>query len=120
MRLLAGFLMLSTALLAAPKDAAAHAHLKQSKPEAGSVVSAAPRQVVLTFTEKLEPKFSSIEVRNAKGTPVQVGKAQGGADRTQLRVPLKPLGPGTYTVNWRALSVDTHRTQGSFTFTVGR
>ncbi len=42
-----------------------------------------------------------------------------GSDGTELRVPLKTLPPGTYLVSWRVLSVDTHRTQGSFTFKVG-
>jgi methionine-rich copper-binding protein CopC len=40
-------------------------------------------------------------------------------NRTQLRVPLKLLPPGTYKVMWRVLSVDTHRTQGDFTFRIG-
>jgi len=36
----------------------------------------------------------------------------------ELKVPLKPLPPGTYTVDWHALSVDTHTTQGHFTFEI--
>ena len=75
--------------------------------------------MMLWFTEKLEPAFSTAEVRNAQGA-VQSGKAQvDGSDRTELRVPLKALPPGTYLVSWRVLSVDTHRTQGTFRFTVG-
>jgi len=35
-----------------------------------------------------------------------------------MQVPLKAIGAGTYRVNWRALSVDTHRTQGNFSFKV--
>jgi copper resistance protein C len=106
-------------LLAAPAAANAHAMLNRATPPVGSTVSPAPRELVLTFTEKLEPKFSSIEVRDAKGAAVQAGKARAGGDGTQLRVALKPLPPGTYKVIWRVLSVDTHRTNGSFTFRVG-
>ncbi len=52
---------------------------------------------------------------------VQAGKATvDPANHTELRVALKPLPPGTYKVIWRVLSVDTHRTQGDFTFSVGR
>jgi methionine-rich copper-binding protein CopC len=120
MRIIFGILIVSALAIAAPKGAAAHARLDHASPKVGSTTTAAPKQVVLTFTEKLEPTFSSIEVRDAKGTDVQAGKARAGADRTQLRVPLKALSPGTYTVIWKALSVDTHRTQGTFTFTVGR
>ena len=35
-----------------------------------------------------------------------------------MRVGIKASGAGTYHVRWRALSVDTHTTQGSFSFHV--
>jgi copper resistance protein C len=41
-------------------------------------------------------------------------------DPQELHVPLKALAPGEYKVSWHALSVDTHRTVGDFSFTVGR
>ena len=98
----------------------AHAMLDHAQPAVGSTV-AAPKSVTLWFTESLEPAFSTIEVRNAQGAAMQAGKAAvDPADRTELRVPLKALPPGTYKVIWRVLSVDTHRTQGDFTFSVGR
>ena len=108
-------------LLAAATDSAfAHAHLDHATPKVGSTLAQPPKEVVLWFTEKLEPAFSSIEVRNEQGAAVSVGKATVIGDRTQLRVPLKALPPGTYKVIWRVLSVDTHRTQGDFTFRVGQ
>jgi copper resistance protein C len=104
-------------LLAAPR-ALAHAMLDHASPAVGST-AAAPKAVTLWFTEELEPAFSTIEVRNAQGTAVQAGKATvDPANRAELRVPLKALAPGTYKVIWRVLSVDTHRTQGDFTFRV--
>jgi methionine-rich copper-binding protein CopC len=52
---------------------------------------------------------------------MQAAKASVAGDQgTQLRVPLKPLPPGTYKVIWKVMSVDTHRAQGDFTFRVGR
>ena len=63
---------------------------------------------------------AAAEVQDAKGTPVQSDKAFLDPSNTaELRVALKPLTPGTYKVIWRVLSVDTHRTNGSFTFRVG-
>jgi methionine-rich copper-binding protein CopC len=107
-------------LLAAPAAGHAHAFLDHASPLVGSTVATPPRELVLWFTEKLEPAFSSIEVRNMQGVAVQSGKAQlDRNDGTQLRVPLKALPGGTYQVIWRVLSVDTHRTQGSFSFHVG-
>ena len=35
-----------------------------------------------------------------------------------LMVKLKPLSPGIYSVAWHVTSVDTHKTEGHFTFTV--
>ena len=105
----------------APCTALAHAILDHAMPPVGSSQSAAPREVALTFTEELEGAFSTIEVRNESGAVVSSGKAQIDAkQRTQLRVPLKTLPPGTYKVIWRVLSVDTHRTQGDFIFRVGQ
>ncbi|HEX5210251.1 MAG TPA: copper resistance protein CopC [Pseudolabrys sp.] len=108
------------ALLATPIAVHAHAMLDRASPRVGSTVTTAPKELLLWFTEKLEPAFSTAEVRNAQGT-VQSGKARVDAgDRTELHVPLRALPPGTYSVVWRVLSVDTHRTQGTFSFTVGQ
>ena len=103
-----------------PIAALAHAHLDHASPAVGSTVAQPPKEVSLWFTEALEAKFSAIEVRDAQGRPMQAGPATLARDNAaQLRVPLKALPPGTYKVIWRVLSVDTHRTQGDFTFRVG-
>jgi methionine-rich copper-binding protein CopC len=106
-------------LFAATGPAFAHAQLDHASPTVGSTVARAPKEVVLWFTNKLEGAFSSIEVRDQKGAVVSSGKARVGGDGTQMRVSLKAVPAGTYKVSWRALSVDTHRTQGDFTFRVG-
>ena len=95
----------------------AHAFLDRASPLVGSTVATAPREVTLSFTQSLEPSFSSVEVTDAKGARVDQGKAQ--ISGSTMRVGLKALSPGTYKVHWRALSVDTHTTQGSFSFHVG-
>jgi len=98
---------------------AAHAHamLDHASPAVGSAVASAPREVALTFTQNLEAVFSSVQVTNANGARVDQGKPQ--ISGNTMRVGLKSLSPGTYRVRWQALSVDTHKTEGSFTFTVG-
>ena len=118
MRTLAVALAATLALVA---PAGAHALLDHADPPVGSVTAHAPRQLSLWFTEELEPAFSSATVTDAQGRPVNAGKATVDAnDRRIMHVPLKALGPGRYGVNWHALSVDTHRTDGTFGFTVGR
>jgi copper resistance protein C len=97
--------------------ARAHAFLDHATPLVGSTVPAAPHEVALWFTQNLEPAFSSVEVTDAGGARVDQGKAAVSANT--MRIGLKSLSPGTYRVRWHALSVDTHTTEGSFTFHVG-
>jgi copper resistance protein C len=97
--------------------ARAHAFLDHATPLVGSTVSAAPHEVSLSFTQNLEPAFSSVTVTDASGAQVSQGKAQ--ISGNTMRVGLKALGPGSYRVRWHALSVDAHTTEGSFTFHVG-
>ena len=112
------FVALSTFLFSAA-PALAHATLNRASPPVGSSLTTAPSEVVLFFTDDLEPLFSTIEVRNENGALMSSGKAQVDPDHgTQLRVALKPLPAGTYKVIWRAISLDTHRTQGDFLFHV--
>ncbi len=102
--------------LAAPA-ARAHAHLDHANPMVGATVPTAPAEVALWFTENLEPAFSSVEVTDPSGARVDQGKAA--VSGNTMQIGLKAVGPGTYRVHWHALSVDTHTTEGNFTFHVG-
>jgi copper resistance protein C len=106
-------------LLTVFSDAAAQAHalLDHANPPVGSTVASAPQEVTLTFTQNLEPAFSSVQVTAADGARVDQDKAQ--ISGNTMRVGLKSLAAGSYRVRWQALSVDTHKTEGSFTFSVG-
>ena len=119
MRIIIVLAALLMASLAPNGGALAHAMLSQAVPAVGSTVPTSPGKIVLSFTESLEPAFSGIEVRDAAGQRVDSGKATLGASKNQLQVPLKRLTPGTYTVIWHVLSVDTHKTEGNFTFKIG-
>ena len=102
-------------------DVVAHARLKRANPPVGGVVSVAtvPAELQIWFSEPVEPALSTVEVRAPDGARMDRGDLHGDAtDRTQLRVTLLPLTPGTYRVLWRVVSVDTHRTNGSFPFRV--
>ena len=101
----------------APVAALAHAFLDHANPLVGSTVSAAPHEIVLTFTQNLEPAFSTAQVTDSSGAKVDQGKAQ--VSGNTMTIGLKSIGPGSYKVHWHALSVDTHTTEGAFTFHVG-
>jgi copper resistance protein C len=117
MRLLTFATSVVVSLLAATA-AEAHAFLDHAEPRVGSTVPTAPRELSLSFTQNLEPAFSSVEVSDSNGARVDLGKPTFSAG--VMRVGLKPLAPGTYRVRWQVLSVDTHTTEGSFTFHVGQ
>ena len=115
------FLTLATSVLlavTAGTAAEAHAFLDHAEPRVGSTVPTAPREVALFYSQNLEPAFSSVEVSDANGARVDLGKPKISA--STMRVGLKQLPAGTYRVRWQVLSVDTHTTEGSFTFHVGQ
>src|ERR1700733_1689376 len=97
----------------APVAARAHAFLDHASPLVGSTVPAAPHEVVMTFTQNLEPAFSTAQVTDSSGARVDQGKAQ--VSGNTMTVGLKALGPGSYKVHWHALSVATHSPEGTFT-----
>lgn len=109
--------VVSLFLLASASAAEAHAFLDHASPLVGSTVPTAPHQVSLTFTQNLEAAFSTVEVTDANGVRVDQGKAQ--VSGNTMQIGLKALPPGSYKVQWHALSVDTHTTQGAFSFHVG-
>lgn len=112
---------LAAALLSCgPDPAFAHAQLRSAAPAAGAGVPTAPAEVAVTFTEPLESAFSSVVVRDAVGNRVDKADSHvDQSDRTTMRVSLSPLNEGIYVVEWRALTADTHRTEGAFIFRVG-
>jgi len=108
-------------VLAGTARLGAHAFLRDAEPGVGSTVPTSPNEVKIRFTENIEPAFSCIQVFNASNS--QVDKRDVHLDRSDhalLRVSLPQLGVGTYKVVWRVVSVDTHVTNGSFTFRVVR
>lgn len=113
------FLIAICALMLGVVSADAHARLDHASPAVGSTVERAPASLSLFFTEPVEAAFSGATVHNAAGQRVDAGRAVARGNKTELQVPLKPLPPGTYKVEWHVLSVDTHKSQGSFSFTVG-
>jgi methionine-rich copper-binding protein CopC len=116
MRILAALSLLCSFLFGVA-PASAHAFLDRAEPRVGNAVRTAPREVTCWFTQNLEPAFSTMVVHDSSGAQVSIGRAS--ASGNTLRVALKPLPPGVYKVSWRVLSVDTHTTEGDFSFRVG-
>ncbi len=109
------------AALAGVGFAFAHAQLETASPPVGGAVEA-PTEIRLVFSEGVEPAFSSVSLADAGGAAHAVGKPSvaKGDDKTLVVKVGGRLAPGVYTVSWRVVSKDTHRTQGRFEFTVKR
>lgn len=97
----------------------AHAHLKQQIPAADSLVTA-PRMLTLNFSEGIEPGFSGVVVTDAQKQVIRTGTAtRDEKNKAQLTVPLEQtLTSGIYQVDWHVVSVDGHKTTGSYHFSV--
>jgi methionine-rich copper-binding protein CopC len=116
-RILALIALLAAALPAA--QALAHAFLDHAVPAVGSTTSAAPKQVQMFFTQGLEPSFSGATLAGPDERAVATGAAIFDPQNPmQMVLNLPPLTPGHYKVRWHVVSVDTHRTEGSFSFDV--
>jgi methionine-rich copper-binding protein CopC len=104
--------------------AQAHPKLLSSTPAEG-VEGAAPDKIELHFSENLVTQFSGAkllmtEMAGMAHAPMPVkAKVSGGSDpKTMLIIPTAPLTAGTYKVEWRAVSSDTHPITGNVTFKV--
>ena len=106
--------------LAAANQAQAHAFIDKTDPLVGGKIKEAPATVRLWYTQALEPAFSRVQVFDAAGKEVDRKDVRVDAKNPRLlAVSLPPgAGAGTYKVVWRVVSVDTHVTEGSFTFQV--
>jgi copper resistance protein C len=96
-----------------------HSGLQRAEPPVESTLKRPPTEVKLYFSERLEPAYSTVRVEDGKGA--RVDRDDSHVDRSNpllMRVTLTPLEPGTYTVVWRVLSVDSHITQGRFKFRI--
>jgi len=116
-------LVLSTGLLMSSL-AQAHPKLLSSTPAEGAD-GTAPGSIELRFSESLVTQFSGAkllmtEMPGMAHAPMPVkAKVTGGSDpKTMLITPLAPLPAGTYKVEWRAVSSDTHPITGNVTFKV--
>jgi copper resistance protein C len=98
----------------------AHPEFQSAEPAAGAAMTTAPKQIRITFNENVIPQFSGVEVTDQTGKVISTGKAATDpANKKLLVVPLtEQLPPGDYKVEWHAVSDDTHRVKGNYTFSV--
>lgn len=115
------FLVVLAGALSLPRGVAAHALLIKSIPAAGETLSVPPVEVLLTFGEAPDLELTTVKVLDVGGQDQAAGPIEAvSGDPNQVRVPLKLLPDGVFTISWRTVSaVDGHSAAGSFAFGVG-
>lgn len=123
MRTLKTTLVLASGLLLSTL-AQAHPKLLSSTPAEGAD-GAAPGKIELHFSESLVTQFSGAKLvmtempgMTHEPMPMKANVSAGSDPKTMLITPLAPLPTGTYKIEWRAVSSDTHAITGNVTFKV--
>jgi copper transport protein len=108
-------------LLLCVRPAEAHANLVRSEPAAGALLDAAPKELVLEFSEELDPGFSRVQLYNSKNQVINAGPGViDPAVPMIMRLALGDLPKDSYTALLRVRSaVDGHISEGSVPFGVG-
>ncbi|WP_225945544.1 copper resistance CopC/CopD family protein [Plantactinospora soyae] len=114
-----GLLLAALALLLGPAlPASAHAVLVSSSPAADAVLSGAPAEVVLTFSEAVREVPDKIRILGPDGA--QVNRGDPTFNGAVVTIPIDPSGArGTYLVSYRVISADSHPVAGAYTYSVG-
>jgi copper resistance protein C len=118
-KLVKSLIFASLACSLAATTAFAHAFLDHTIPSVGGTVHGPVSELRMWYTQGVVVAFSAFTVTGPGGAVPASKPVNNPSNQQEVIVRLgRPLGPGTYTVNWKALSVDTHTTTGSFRFTV--
>ena len=107
------------ALVVAASPASAHAVLLATDPSPQTTVKQAPSSVKLEFSEAVEVSFGAVRVFDIDANRVDTGTISRAQGNREVKVPVRALKDGTYTVTWRVVSADGHPVHGGFTFYVG-
>ncbi len=92
----------------------------KSNPASDARLQKAPAEVRVTFSEPPDPRGSVLQVFDTSGREVDTRDTAPTGGSNELRVGLREIGTGGYTVAWTVVSaVDGHETKGSFAFAVG-
>jgi methionine-rich copper-binding protein CopC len=104
----------AAAAMILPVTAGAHARLLATSPAAGARLDAAPKVLKLRFDEKVQLAVLKL---SAGGTDIPVQFDRGAEPAPEVSVALPNLAPGTYRVQWSALTADDgHVVKGTFSF----
>ena len=100
------------------RDARAHSFPQEQHPSAGQTLAAPPTEIRIKFDAPVEKLFAKLQVLDAGGKDHALGAPAVSADGLVLTTKVEALKPGEYTVRWAVVCVDTHHSEGSYSFTI--
>jgi methionine-rich copper-binding protein CopC len=98
--------------------ASAHSFPESETPSAGQKIGSSPSEVTINFDAPIEKLFAKLEVTGGDGKNEAAGSPQISDDGRHMSVKVGSLKPGDYTVKWAVVGIDTHHTEGSYTFSI--
>ncbi|WP_135506409.1 copper resistance CopC family protein [Roseovarius aestuariivivens] len=99
-----------------PTVAYAHSKMDATSPTDGAVLNEAPTEIAFTFSGKL--RLTKVEASHSSGGAQTIDLSDHTSFTNEFTLPIDPMGPGSYDIEWRGLGTDGHAMQGSFTFNV--
>ena len=112
-------MLVALTLTALAREASAHSFPQDQYPSAGQMLAAPPTEIRIKFDAPIEKLFAKLQVLDSEGKDHAIGAPEVSSDGVLMTAKVEALKPGEYTVKWAVLGVDTHHTEGSYSFTIG-
>lgn len=103
------------ALLILSSAAEAHAHLQSATPADGSVITASPSNIVLSFSQP--GRLTALWIQK-DDEPERSISSLPTTEAQKISIPVPTLAPGSYIVSWRIVSAHNHVMTGEIHFTL--
>jgi len=99
-------------------EAHAHSFPEEQHPAAGQTLASSPTEIRIKFDAPIEKLFAKLQVLDSSGKDHAAGAPEVSSNGTELSSKVETLKPGEYTVKWAVVCLDTHHTEGSYSFTI--
>ncbi|KIX91763.1 hypothetical protein TP70_00325 [Staphylococcus microti] len=100
-------------------EASAHVSLENQQPMKDEILSTAPKEIQLTFSEPVNVRYADVQLYNDQGQKVEQLRAQETGYSNTVTFQTQQQREGSYAVLWQAVSPDGHEVSGQYQFSIG-
>ena len=97
-------------------SALAHSEKESMTPADGAVLESVPETLEMRFNDGM--RLTKVEMTHAETHTEALDLGTQSGFVKEFSLPLTPMGPGMYHIEWRGLGVDGHPMNGVFSFEV--